>query len=54
VWAEQLTELTLTHGGSVYILYRVKSVADIQRFAEEVAPAVRHAVAAERARQQCA
>jgi hypothetical protein len=54
VWVEQLTELTLTHGVSVYILYRVKSVDDIQRFAEEVAPAVRHAVAAERARQQCA
>lgn len=52
VWVEQLTELTLTHGVSVYILYRVDSVDDIRQFAEEVAPAVRDAVGQERARLQ--
>jgi|SRR5271166_187840 len=49
VWVEQLTDLTLTHGVSVYILYRIKSVDDIRQFAQEVAPAVRHAVSQERA-----
>ena len=49
VWAEQLTELTLTQGISTYLLYRIGSADVIRRFAAEVAPAVRAAVAAERA-----
>lgn len=49
VWAEQLTELTLTQGISTYLLYRVGSSDVIRRFAAEVAPAVRLAVNAERA-----
>jgi alkanesulfonate monooxygenase SsuD/methylene tetrahydromethanopterin reductase-like flavin-dependent oxidoreductase (luciferase family) len=49
-WAEQLTSLTLAEGVSCYILYRVGSAGLIERFAAEVAPAVREAVAAERAR----
>jgi Luciferase-like monooxygenase/Hemerythrin HHE cation binding domain len=47
-WAEQLGELTLTSGMSAYIL-AVSSDEDIQRFAEEVAPAVRELVTAGRA-----
>jgi alkanesulfonate monooxygenase SsuD/methylene tetrahydromethanopterin reductase-like flavin-dependent oxidoreductase (luciferase family) len=50
VWVEQLAELTLTEGMSVYILYRVGSADVIRRFAAEVAPAVREIVTAERAR----
>jgi Luciferase-like monooxygenase/Hemerythrin HHE cation binding domain len=46
-WAEQLTELTLNTGMSTYIL-SVSSADDVRRFAEEVAPAVRELVAAER------
>ena len=47
-WAEQLAELTLTTGMSAYIL-SVSSADDVRRFAEEVAPAVRELVTAERA-----
>jgi hypothetical protein len=47
-WAEQLGELTLSTGMSTYIL-SVSSAAEIRRFAEEVAPAVRELVAAGRA-----
>ena len=47
-WAEQLGELTLTTGMSAYIL-SVSSDDDVRRFAEEVAPAVRELVTAERA-----
>jgi hypothetical protein len=50
VWVEQLAELTLTEGMSVYILYRVGSADVIRQFAAEVAPAVREIVTAERAR----
>ncbi|MCW2864054.1 MAG: luciferase-like monooxygenase [Actinoallomurus sp.] len=50
MWVEQLAELTLTEGMSVYILYRVESADVIRRFAAEVAPAVREIVTAERAR----
>jgi hypothetical protein len=50
VWVEQLAELTLTEGMSVYILYRVESADVIRWFAAEVAPAVREIVTAERAR----
>jgi hemerythrin-like domain-containing protein len=46
-WARQLTELTLTTGTSTYIL-SVTSADDLRRFAEEVAPAVRDQVEAER------
>jgi alkanesulfonate monooxygenase SsuD/methylene tetrahydromethanopterin reductase-like flavin-dependent oxidoreductase (luciferase family) len=42
-WAEQLAELTLTEGMSTYILGG-DDPADIQRFAEEVVPAVRELV----------
>jgi len=48
-WAEQLTELTLTHGLSAYILAG-DDATTIQRFGAEVAPAVRERVAAERSR----
>jgi alkanesulfonate monooxygenase SsuD/methylene tetrahydromethanopterin reductase-like flavin-dependent oxidoreductase (luciferase family)/uncharacterized protein (UPF0335 family) len=47
-WAEQLAELTLSTGMSTYIL-SVSSDEELQRFAEEVAPAVRELVAAGRA-----
>lgn len=49
-WAEQLAELTLTEGMSTYIL-AVKSLDQVERFAHEVAPAVRELVAEERARR---
>ena len=42
-WAQQLSEMTLSTGMSVYIL-AASSSEDIQRFAEEVAPAVRELV----------
>jgi alkanesulfonate monooxygenase SsuD/methylene tetrahydromethanopterin reductase-like flavin-dependent oxidoreductase (luciferase family) len=48
VWVEQLTELTLAQGISVFILYRAESDTQIRKFAEEVAPSVRIAVSAER------
>lgn len=48
-WAEQLAQLTLTEGMSTYIL-AVKSLDQVERFAHEVAPAVRELVAEERAR----
>jgi alkanesulfonate monooxygenase SsuD/methylene tetrahydromethanopterin reductase-like flavin-dependent oxidoreductase (luciferase family) len=48
IWVEQLTELTLTHGMSGYLLM-AESADLIRRFAAEVAPAVRELVAAERA-----
>ena len=47
-WAEQLAELTLTEGMSTYIL-AVSSLDDVERFAHEVAPAVRELVDDERA-----
>lgn len=49
VWAEQLAELTLTQGMSGYIV-ATDSATMIERFAAEVAPAVRDIVATERAR----
>ncbi len=50
VWVEQLTELALTEGISGFLLMvDLTGGADLQRFAEEVAPAVREAVAAARA-----
>ncbi len=51
LWVEQLTELTLVHGVSGFILYRVESGDIIRRFADEVVPAVRNAVRTERGRQ---
>ena len=47
-WAEQLAELALTHGFSTFILAS-DVPADVQRFGEEVIPAVREAVGRERA-----
>jgi alkanesulfonate monooxygenase SsuD/methylene tetrahydromethanopterin reductase-like flavin-dependent oxidoreductase (luciferase family) len=47
--AEQLAELTLSTGMSAYILM-VSSADDLQRFAEEVAPATRELVADARGR----
>jgi alkanesulfonate monooxygenase SsuD/methylene tetrahydromethanopterin reductase-like flavin-dependent oxidoreductase (luciferase family) len=47
-WAEQLAELALAQGISVFILYRVGSADVIRQFAAEVAPAVRQLVARER------
>ena len=47
-WAEQVAEITLVHGISTYIL-AVASVDELERFAQEVAPAVRELVDAARA-----
>ena len=48
-WAKQLAGLTLDHGFSGYLLAPgPDAVGDLRRFAEEVAPAVREAVARER------
>ena len=49
-WAEQLAALTLEAGMSTYIL-GTDSADDVRRFAEEVAPATRELVEAERARR---
>jgi len=49
LWVEDLAGLTLDHGISGYIL-AADDGATIQRYAEEVVPAVRELVAAERAR----
>jgi hypothetical protein len=53
-WVEPLTEMTLSEGISVYILFRVDAVDTIRQFADEVTPAVRAAVAAERTRRNTA
>lgn len=47
-WAEQLADLAVTEGVSLFILYRVESPDVIERFAAEVVPAVREQVTAER------
>lgn len=47
VWAEQLADLALRHGTSVFVL-AVHDDRDLKVFAEEVAPAVRRIVARER------
>ena len=52
-WAEQLAELTVIAGTSSYILGTDDPTA-LRRFAEEVAPAVRDLVAAERASEPAA
>jgi alkanesulfonate monooxygenase SsuD/methylene tetrahydromethanopterin reductase-like flavin-dependent oxidoreductase (luciferase family) len=49
-WAAQLAELTLTEGMSTYIL-AVSTLDQVERFAHEVAPAVRELVDDERARR---
>jgi alkanesulfonate monooxygenase SsuD/methylene tetrahydromethanopterin reductase-like flavin-dependent oxidoreductase (luciferase family) len=51
--AEQLADLALEEGMSTFIA-PVSSLADVQRFATEVAPATRELVAAERARRTAA
>ena len=48
-WAEQLAGLSLTDGISTYIL-SVSSESEVRRFADEVIPAVRELVEAERGR----
>jgi alkanesulfonate monooxygenase SsuD/methylene tetrahydromethanopterin reductase-like flavin-dependent oxidoreductase (luciferase family) len=48
-WGERLTELTLTHGFATFIL-ATDDADDLAVFGAEVAPAVRDAVATERAR----
>ncbi|BBX62528.1 N5,N10-methylene tetrahydromethanopterin reductase [Mycobacterium saskatchewanense] len=47
-WAEQLTDVALAEGVSVFILFRVESADVIERFAAEVVPEVREQVGAER------
>jgi alkanesulfonate monooxygenase SsuD/methylene tetrahydromethanopterin reductase-like flavin-dependent oxidoreductase (luciferase family)/hemerythrin-like domain-containing protein len=47
LWAEQLTELALTYGTSVFVLGSDDD-RDLKIYGEEVAPAVREAVARER------
>ncbi|WP_270888751.1 LLM class flavin-dependent oxidoreductase [Pedococcus sp. 5OH_020] len=49
-WAQQLAELTLDEGMSTYIV-GVSTVAEVERFAGEVAPATRELVDAERERR---
>lgn len=49
LWIAQLTELVLEHGLSAFLLAPGEdAVGDLERFAEEVAPGVREAVAAAR------
>jgi hemerythrin-like domain-containing protein len=49
LWSTQLTELVLEHGISAFLLAPGEdAVGDLERFAVEVAPAVREAVAASR------
>ncbi|MBX6722147.1 MAG: LLM class flavin-dependent oxidoreductase [Dactylosporangium sp.] len=50
-WVEQLAGLTLEHGVSGFILM-ADDPTTIERFGQEVAPAVRQTVAAERARRR--
>ena len=50
-WAEQVADLTLTHGASGFILM-ADDRATIERYAAEVAPATREIVAAERGRRK--
>jgi len=50
VSAEQLAELTLTEGMSTFIL-AVSSLDEVQRFAQQIAPATRELVEDERARR---
>jgi alkanesulfonate monooxygenase SsuD/methylene tetrahydromethanopterin reductase-like flavin-dependent oxidoreductase (luciferase family) len=42
--ADELASLTLTHGVSTYLLYRVATADTLMRFAEEVVPAIREIV----------
>jgi len=49
-WAEQLAELTLTEGMSTYLL-AVDDLDQVERFAHEVAPAVKELVEQERTRR---
>ena len=51
LWVEQLTELTLVHGVSGYILYRVESGDVIRRFATRWSRRLRSAVSSERGRR---
>jgi hypothetical protein len=46
-WVEQLTDMSLTHGVSAYLIGG-DDRATIEQFAAEVVPAVRDAVARER------
>ncbi|HET9493070.1 MAG TPA: LLM class flavin-dependent oxidoreductase [Chloroflexia bacterium] len=50
LWIEQLTELVMEQGMSVFVLAGPDDASSLQRFAEEVAPGVREAV--ERARRE--
>ena len=50
LWVEQLTELALEQGMSVFVLAGPDDASSLQRFAEEVAPGVREAV--EKARRE--
>lgn len=51
VWVEQLSALALTEGISAFLLYRVWENEELERFAAEVAPGVREAVAKARAQE---
>lgn len=50
VWIEQLADLALTEGMSMFFLYLPQTPDQVRWFATEVVPGVREAVAAERAR----
>jgi hemerythrin-like domain-containing protein len=53
VWVAQLTDLVLEYGFSAFVLGPAEdAVGDLERFAEEVAPGVREAVAAIRRGEQ--
>lgn len=52
-WAEELTRLTVEEGMDTYVYWPSEDpAAQLHRFAEEVAPAVREQVARERDRSQ--
>ena len=48
-WAEELTNLAISYGFDTFIFWNEEE-GQVQRFAEEVAPAVREQITAERAR----
>jgi alkanesulfonate monooxygenase SsuD/methylene tetrahydromethanopterin reductase-like flavin-dependent oxidoreductase (luciferase family) len=47
-WADDLTDLVVAHGFDTFILWATEAPGQLARFAEEVVPAVREQIAAER------
>jgi hypothetical protein len=46
-WAEELTDLAVAQGFDTFVLW-AEGPGQLERFAEEIAPAVREQIAAER------